>query len=217
MGETKLRRLTNEIDLQNEQILEVAIQQFCEKGYAKTRMEDIAQILGITKTPIYYHFKDKAGLFDAAFRKAMNSLYASDAAIFAKNCSVYEKLVESFVVCAVSASQLQIDEMGRILMREGEPLSATGRYQQEMMERFYVLKAGAMRDAQQRGEILPDADIDELYALINACYSGVLSWAGGVALHENMTPGAKEALIKRLIGRVFEAIRPLYFADSDKT
>ena len=121
------------------------------------------------------------------------------------------------MVCAVSASQLQIDEMGRILMREGEPLSATGRYQQEMMERFYVLKAGAMRDAQQRGEILPDADIDELYALINACYSGVLSWAGGVALHENMTPGAKEALIKRLIGRVFEAIRPLYFADSDKT
>ncbi|MEG1987755.1 MAG: TetR/AcrR family transcriptional regulator [Oscillibacter sp.] len=206
-----MRRVSQEISLQNERILEVAIQQFCEKGYAKTRMEDIAQILDITKTPLYYHFKDKAGLFDAAFRKAINNLYTNDAVIFAKNCCLYEKLVESFVTCAISSHQLQIDEMSRILVKEGAELSRTYTYQQEMQDRFYALKTAAMRDAQQRGEVKPDADIDELYAIINACYTGVLSWVGGEELRRKFAPGESERLMQHLIGTIYSAIKPLYF------
>lgn len=208
-----MRRVSQEITLQNERILETAIQQFCIKGYAKTRMEDIAQILNITKTPLYYHFKDKAGLFDAAFRKAINNLYANDATIFAKNCCLYEKLVESFVTCAISSHQLQIDEMSRILVKEGAELSQTFVYQQEMQDRFYALKTAAMRDAQQRGEIRADADIDELYAIINACYTGTLSYVGGEELHKKMTDTEAEQMIQRLIGKMFLAIKHMYFTE----
>ena len=206
-----MRRISQDIDFQNEQILEIAIQQFCEKGYAKTRMEDIAQILGITKTPLYYHFKDKAGLFDAAYRKAMNEVYANDISIFTKNCSLYEKLEEAFVACAISSYQLQISELSRIVLQEKEELAKTAEYMVHMNDMFYQFKTAAMKEAKQAGEIKPDADIDELYILINCCYSGVLEWVGSQDYQHMMCDKEREELVKRLIGKIFSAIRPLYF------
>jgi AcrR family transcriptional regulator len=206
-----LRRVSEEIEVQNEQILNTAIQQFCEKGYAKTRMEDIAQILGITKTPLYYHFKDKAGLFDAAYRKAMDEVYRSDLRIFTKNCCLYDKLVEAFEVCAISAHQLQISEMGRILVKESQELAKTVEYMNEMNALFYQFKTAAMEEAQRSGEIRADADIDELYTLINCCYSGVLEWVNGQEYQNPMRDDEREAIVRRLIGKFFVAIKPLYF------
>ena len=209
-----MRRASQEIDLQNEQILEVAIQQFCEKGYAKTRMEDIAQILGITKTPLYYHFKDKAGLFDAAYRKAMNEVYNNDLKIFTKKCSLYDRLVEAFVVCAISSHQLQISEMSRILVKESGELAKTLVYMDQMNALFYQFKTAAMKEAQQSGEIRADVDIDELYALINCCYSGVLEWVASQEYQHPMSDVNREKMVKRLIGKIFIAIKPLYFTST---
>ena len=206
-----MRRISQDIDLQNEQILNTAIQQFCEKGYAKTRMEDIAQMLGITKTPLYYHFKDKAGLFDAAYRRAMNEVYNNDLKIFTKNCCLYDKLVEAFVACAISSHQLQISEMSRIVGKESEELSKTVEYMNEMNALFYQFKTAAMKEAQRSGEIRADADIDELYTLINCCYSGVLEWVVGQEHQHPMSDIDRENMVKRLIGKVFIAIKPLYF------
>lgn len=209
-----MRRVSQEISLQNEQILQVAIQQFCEKGYAKTRMEDIARILEITKTPLYYHFKDKAGLFDAAYRKAMNEVYSNDIAVFAKNCCLYDKLMEAFVFCAISAYQLQITEMSQILTRESEELSQTVKYMQEMNDMFYKFKTAAMRDAQKSGEIKADVEIDELYAIINACYSGVLSWVEGIGRRNGLSEAEKEKMTKDMISKIFSALKPLYFNET---
>lgn len=206
-----MRRISQDIDLQNEQILETAIEQFCEKGYAKTRMEDIAQILGITKTPLYYHFKDKAGLFDAAYRKAMSGVYHNDLKIFQKDCCLYDKMLEAFVACAISSYQLQISEMSRILIKEKEELSKTVDYMNEMNALFYQFKSEAMREAQRNGEIRADADIDELYALINCCYSGVLEWVNGQDYQHPMDDISKQKMVEKLIGKIFVAIKPLYF------
>lgn len=206
-----MRRISSEIEEQNEQILDLAIHHFCEKGYAKTRMEDIASILQITKTPLYYHFKDKAGLFDAAYRKAMNKVFTADLEIFEKDGCVYDKLTEAFVVCAISSYQLQINEMSQIIIKEGDVLSETEKFMDEIHKKFYEFKTGAMIEAQQNGEIKENVDIDELYAMINACYCGVIAWVGGVGRRGGMSESKKEKLIKHLIGKAFLALKPLYF------
>ena len=206
-----MRRVNEEIDVQNERILDVAIEEFCEKGYAGTRMDDIAKKLNITKTPIYYHFKNKAGLFDAAYRRILDGVYENDLKIFSKNCSVYEKLEEAFVACAISSCQMQAGEMGHILSQESQELSDTIAYMDEMNARFYQFKAAAMKDAQKRGEIKADVDVDELFALINACYSGVLAWVGGAARRESLSQEAQEKLAQSMVEKVFEAFRNVYF------
>lgn len=45
-----------------EDILEAAYQVFYEKGYSKANLNEIAAICNTSRTPIYYHFKDKENL-----------------------------------------------------------------------------------------------------------------------------------------------------------
>jgi AcrR family transcriptional regulator len=48
-----------------ERILKVALKVFSEKGYYETRMEDIADDLGVSKRTLYLYFKNKEELFRA--------------------------------------------------------------------------------------------------------------------------------------------------------
>jgi len=49
---------------------------FAEHGYQGARVEDVAIELGIAKGSIFQHFGSKAGLFLAAYRRAVESLPA---------------------------------------------------------------------------------------------------------------------------------------------
>ncbi len=46
-----------------EKILEQARQLFASQGYRGLSMRQIAEVVGISKAGIYYHFKDKEDLF----------------------------------------------------------------------------------------------------------------------------------------------------------
>ncbi|MBS0461370.1 MAG: TetR family transcriptional regulator [Proteobacteria bacterium] len=48
-----------------EVLLAAALQVFRERGVARTRLSDVAERAGVTRGAIYWHFKDKAELFQA--------------------------------------------------------------------------------------------------------------------------------------------------------
>lgn len=50
-----------------EAILEAAQQLFAERGFAETRLEDIAQAVGIKRASLLYHFESKGGIYAAVF------------------------------------------------------------------------------------------------------------------------------------------------------
>lgn len=47
------------------QLLEAAERMFAEKGVSRTCLQDIAQAAGVSRGAIYWHFKNKADLFNA--------------------------------------------------------------------------------------------------------------------------------------------------------
>jgi AcrR family transcriptional regulator len=55
------------------EILQAALACFAEKGFAATRMEDVAARAGITKGTIYLYFESKAALFKALARQAIGA------------------------------------------------------------------------------------------------------------------------------------------------
>ena len=57
-------------------IVETAMRHFAEHGYQGARVEDVALELGIAKGSIFQHFGSKAGLFLAAYKRAVTSLPA---------------------------------------------------------------------------------------------------------------------------------------------
>ena len=54
-----------------EAIIEAAMDEFIARGYAATRLDDVAKRAGVAKGTIYLHFKDKESLFEELIRTAI--------------------------------------------------------------------------------------------------------------------------------------------------
>lgn len=52
-------------------LLEVAERLFAQKGVSRTSLQDIAQAAGASRGAIYWHFKNKADLFNAMMERAL--------------------------------------------------------------------------------------------------------------------------------------------------
>jgi AcrR family transcriptional regulator len=55
------------------EILEAALALFVEKGFAATRLDDVATRAGLSKAAIYLYFEDKIALFQGVVRQAVGS------------------------------------------------------------------------------------------------------------------------------------------------
>ncbi|MCW5736470.1 MAG: TetR/AcrR family transcriptional regulator [Enhydrobacter sp.] len=53
------------------EILEAALALFVEKGFAATRLDDVAARAGLSKAAIYLYFEDKTALFQGVVRQAI--------------------------------------------------------------------------------------------------------------------------------------------------
>jgi len=58
------------------EILAAAEQLFASRGFAATRLEDVAEEVGLTRAALFYHFKDKQMLYDAMITNAFDSFNA---------------------------------------------------------------------------------------------------------------------------------------------
>src|SRR5829696_230268 len=54
-----------------EEILAAALEEFAEKGYAATRLDEVARRAGVTKGTIYLYYASKDELFQALVRRAV--------------------------------------------------------------------------------------------------------------------------------------------------
>ncbi|MDR3378422.1 MAG: TetR/AcrR family transcriptional regulator [Verrucomicrobiae bacterium] len=58
-----------------QQLLRAALKLFANSGYAATSVQDIVDEAKLSKPALYYHFKDKAGLFQALVHAAHDERY----------------------------------------------------------------------------------------------------------------------------------------------
>src|SRR5512139_2504396 len=63
------RRTKEEAQATRNLILDTAEVVFHERGVARTTLNDIAMAAGLTRGAIYWHFKDKADLFNAMMKR----------------------------------------------------------------------------------------------------------------------------------------------------
>ena len=59
------RRTKEEAQETRHRILDTAERVFLKKGVARTSLADVADAAGVTRGAIYWHFKNKADLFEA--------------------------------------------------------------------------------------------------------------------------------------------------------
>jgi len=73
-------------------ILEAALKRFANAGYAATSVQQIVDDAHVSKPALYYHFQDKAGLFQALVYQAHDERYRVLCEAAAKSRDIREQL-----------------------------------------------------------------------------------------------------------------------------
>ena len=80
-----MRRTKEEAERTRKAILKASLKVFSTKGYARSRLEDVAKEAGVTRGAIYWHFDNKANLYSSAviesvsgYRKRLTDILQSD-------------------------------------------------------------------------------------------------------------------------------------------
>jgi len=140
-----------------EAILGAAGELFAARGFAESRLEDVAAAVGIRRASIVYHFRDKQALYDAVLGELIDVLRARIEAAFATPGSTAER-IEAAVRVWVDF-HFERPTFGRLLLRElanaepgglVPPLSGQIRSFVELVQRFdreRVARGEAFRDS----------------------------------------------------------------------
>lgn len=133
------RRTTLKADETREMILGAAEQRFAAKGFYPTRLEDIAEDVGITRTAIIYHFQDKETLYNAVLEKLFTQLNDRIVAALALPASLPERVeaaVEAWLDFAGERPALMRLFMREVAGSEGGLRPEVQRYVEPMFARL---------------------------------------------------------------------------------
>jgi AcrR family transcriptional regulator len=135
-------------------IIDAAFDEFIDRGYAATRLDDVARRAGVAKGTIYLHFKDKQALFEELVRTALVPLIGRLAAPPAAGGSIraaLENFAENFVNEVVTTRRGAIV---RLIVAEGPRFpDIADFYYREVVSRGLSGMRALIELAIQRGEI----------------------------------------------------------------
>jgi AcrR family transcriptional regulator len=153
-GESPRRR--RDRDLRESEILEAAFSEFAARGYAATRLEDVARRAGVAKGLPNFYFGSKEGLFKAVLRRLVLPDWDALEAQFAQSDQPTGALLRSLI--AVIYQRLvgnpRAHQLLRLLIAEGPRLpELTEFYHAEVIARGIALLRALLARGVERGEI----------------------------------------------------------------
>ncbi|MDT0267417.1 TetR/AcrR family transcriptional regulator [Streptomyces sp. DSM 44915] len=156
-------------------LLATAAQVFAERGYAESKLEDIARVAGFTKGAVYSNFRSKQELFGALLAERAEAERAAVTACVDESESVPEivdraaRLVSRRIVHDTERGRLGLEFAARA-MRDAEVGAVVG----PMRRAQRAAAADAVRTVTERGGITPPIDA-ELAGVILHCLTNGLS------------------------------------------
>jgi len=135
-------------------IIAAGLDEFTSRGYAATRLEDVARRAGVAKGTIYLHFKDKEALFQELIRTALVPLIGRLAAAPVAGHSA-RAMLESFAAAFVEeVAQTKRGDIVRLVMAEGARFPSVAEfYYHEVVERGVAGMRKLIEYGIERGEI----------------------------------------------------------------
>lgn len=184
-------------------IVAAGLEEFTAKGFASTRLEDVARRAGVAKGTIYLHFKDKEALFQELVRTALGPLIVrisnppvgSDAG---SARSIMQGLADMFVREVIGTSR---GDILRLIVSEGSrfPALADFYYREVIVHGIAGLRK-LIEYGIARGEIRNPKLADFPQLLIAPLIVSVL-WQG---LFGRLAPLDAAAMLRAHIDMIFD-------------
>jgi len=138
-----------------EAIIEAALDEFIARGFAATRLDDVAKRAGVAKGTIYLHFKDKEALFQELIRTALVPLIGRLAALLPPAGGTVRAALEGFVQTFVQEIVMtRRGDIVRLIIAEGPRFpSVADFYYREVVSRGITAMRALVELGIARGEI----------------------------------------------------------------
>jgi AcrR family transcriptional regulator len=154
-----------------EKIIQAAIESFAQTGYDRTKMEDIAKRLGLSKGTIYLYFKSKEDLFLAICEYNMQQGDKEDAGLFVKKENVATDAEQ--IYDNIRRREQGNDRVMLEMVAESARNPKLKKAMHELHVRVHQHVMEGVRNKIEDGFLNRDADAESLAIALVALYDGL--------------------------------------------
>jgi len=156
-----------------ELIIKKAMDVFAQKGYHATNMQDIAEVVGISRGPLYYHYKNKLELFNKVVDSVFTTMYTDISNIFKQDINIFEKIRQDLLYCA---DYVNFIEHARYTVSSDDQEFNLARTRFDInINELFELKNKHIRLAIEKKELREDILSTELVGMIFVFFGGLRS------------------------------------------
>jgi AcrR family transcriptional regulator len=136
-------------------IIEAAMEEFIARGFAATRLDDVAKRAGVAKGTIYLHFKDKESMFEELIRTAIVPMVTRLWSTPPQPDASVRDMVEGFAKTFIEeVATTRRGDLVRLVVAEGPRFPAVADfYYREVVSRGLVGMRALIELGIARGEI----------------------------------------------------------------
>ena len=172
------------------EIVAAAAELFGERGFERTRMEDVAARAGVTKATVYLYFADKERLFEAVVREAMTPNVERLEALVAAYDGSTPALLRMVATLLEGVLESGFSSMAKTIIAESSAFPALAKlYVDLVMTRGFRLMERIVRRGVERGE-LREVDPASVAPLIVAPFLVLGLWRHSLGRHSDLMPPA---------------------------
>ncbi|MEM7587266.1 MAG: TetR/AcrR family transcriptional regulator [Acidobacteriota bacterium] len=188
-------------------LLQAALDEFYEKGFAAARTDDIAERAGLSKGTLYLYFKSKDELFTALI-KNLTSPKLDQIEMMATQMPSLEMALSAFAEFAPKMiRESQMPRLMKVLIGESQAFpDIIAAYREQTLNRVLGAFATMLESARERGEIeIENPELTARLVIAPVVLSGV--WQA-VFSATDPEPVDLETLFKTHIRFLLKALKP---------
>ncbi|HVC59940.1 MAG TPA: helix-turn-helix domain-containing protein [Acetobacteraceae bacterium] len=195
---TPPRRRARRKEARPGEIVEAALRLFADRGFAATKLEDVAAAAGIGKGTIYLYFPTKEDLFRAVVRQAVLPNLEAAAALLEDPgrpaADILRAIAERFLLLL----DTDLTAIPKLVVAESGNFPAIARfYAEEVVLKGMALIRGVLARGVERGEFRP-VDLDSALPLFSAPLLLLLLWKHSLGRHTEIQFNARTVVATHL-------------------
>jgi AcrR family transcriptional regulator len=168
------------------EIVAAALASFAERGYAATKLEDVATAAGISKGTIYLYFPTKEDLFRAVVRQAVLPNVEAAEADLANHAGSAADLLRMMAQRFLDALDSDLTAIPKLVVAESGNFPAVAQfYADTVLRRAFVLIEGILNLGIDRGEFRP-MDVHATLPLFAGPFLLLALWKHSLGRHTDL-------------------------------
>jgi AcrR family transcriptional regulator len=179
------------------EIIAAALHSFAERGYAATRLADVARRAGVTKGTLYLYFPNKEELFKAVVNQAVVPNLERGEALLAAGDLPAMRLLDELMCSWADTALSPAGAIPKIMVAEAGNFPDLARfYREEVVDRGMMLFRRVVQLGIARGEFRAVPDLDNVVRCIVAPLLLSMLWRHSFGRHEPVGRFDPEAICR---------------------